>query len=175
VNSKVKITGADTHSADLTGTTTLAEGGNTETQNANGTTSGGATTTKRNNGSDGATILTFSSITTPVNSTLIIITATAPQLTTGSNAKTILLKRGSTVLETISIDGIDSNSTVQIANIHIDASPQSGTNTYTLEQDDNSSFGGVTATLMFIELTDTHAASLIGANTQNTNASDSLP
>jgi len=142
----------------LLGSLSQAEGGNTETQQDIGTVSGNATTVKRNSGVPDAIILTFSNVTTPANSILIIIVATAPQLTTGSNTKSVSLQKDDVQVPDglFNISTIDNDSIVEIEKIFVDVNPEAGTHNYTLVQKDNASFGGVTATLMFITTTDTH-------------------
>jgi len=165
--------------AGLTGDATLSEGGNTTTQQHRASTAGSSVTDRLTvSVSIGNPIVTFSNITTPPNSILIINTYAAPILTDGSTlVKNVVLRRDTSDLS--SFTTIVRNSTtgaeIFLENTFIDINPPAGTFDYTLEEDDVNSFASITVTLMFIVLTDTHAAEIIttATATKQINSPDS--
>lgn len=191
VNAKKRITGADTHvlsgsspvdthAADLTGS------GDLVSDNANtGLGAGGPAATSgrptRTFYTVGQNILSVT-VTTPTNPSIMVVTISTWTSLTG-NGGDVELKRDSTVLDSYSTGG---GAGTAVQRVFIDESPTAGSNTYDLECRFDQQLGFRAMSIKFISLDDTHAASLIGSagsdthalggdNTQDTNASDSLP
>ena len=141
----------------LLGSLVLAKDTDQGTTQLNATTASAMQTTRVRTGSMGNTLITFASVTTPTDSVLIIIVASATFSAGINTSKNYLLKRGATTIDTFSLQAADTNSTNADLRVFTDASPTAGTNTYTLEENDPNTFGGVTANLFFIKGTDTHA------------------
>jgi len=119
-------------------------------------------------GINGNALITWSNITTPENSVLVIIIGSATfESTAGSSNKSWLLKRDTTEISTFSLLTSDAGTTTASQKIFTDLSPPIGTFTYTLVENSVSSFGGIVGTLFFIKGTDTHAASSKNINIIN--------
>lgn len=198
-NSKAKISGADTHSltgsagtdthiSNLTGTLVMAKILDSAQQKAIGTVPSSMETSRIQIGSLGNAKITISNVTTPTEDSVLVIIVGAGNALGGPGTlnKNWLLKRGTTTIDTFSLIASTSSSISVDMRLFTTATPTSGTHDYILEENDPNTFGTVTMQLFFIEGTDTHGASLGGSagtdthalggdNTQDTNASKSLP
>lgn len=142
--------------AGLTGSVTLAKDTDQGITPINATQSSSSVTSRIRTGNDGVALITFSNVTTPTDSILIIVIASSTFLL-GNADKDWLLKRDTTTLDTFSLESGDSNSQNADMRVFVDANPTAGTFDYTLVEDDANTFGGMTMTLFFIKANDTHA------------------
>jgi len=141
----------------LFGSLVLAKDTDQGTIQLNATNASAMQTTRNRIGNNGNVLITFASVLTPADSVLIIIVASATFSAGINSSKAYVLKRGATTIDTFSLQAADTNSTNADLRVFVDASPTAGTNTYTLEENDPNTFGGITANLFFIKGTDTHA------------------
>lgn len=174
VNKRSILFGIDTHVADLTGSLALAETLDSGQQERDGSTQGGQQAIRANLGLAGRAIFTFANITTPAVSNLIIVVTSSTFIANSNASKDWFLKRGTTIIDDFSLPIADTNSNDVNLRIFIDENPPAGIFTYTLEEVDGNTYAGMAAQLFFIAATDTHVATLNGANTQRVTDEDVL-
>lgn len=145
-----------TPTATLTGSAILSSA-NEGTSGTTGTSNSSALTTKFIAGSNGTDRGTVASVVTPDNSVLIMIASATPILSNSNSTKSWTFKRGTTVLETFTLSNANQNA---LSDLHTfrDDTPTTGTHTYTLTENDGDGFGGIQLSVIFVEVTDTHAA-----------------
>jgi len=172
INAKDRLDGAN-EITDLGGDLVMSkdlDSGQTQTQ---ATTPTSSVSGLFQNPNEGVAKITFSTITTPTEkSVLIIIVAAANVISVATNStKDWLLKRDTTTIDTFSLVAQDSNSLEADVHIFVDANPSTGTFDYTLVEDDAAAFGAITAQLFFIKGTDTHAVNVVTPDTHDTKES----
>ena len=144
--------------AGLTGSLILSEDLDQGITRVDATNSSSMQTTRNRIGNDGVALITFSNVTTPTDSVLIIVVVSSTTIAGINLSKDWLLKRGTTTIDTFSLESADTNSQNADMRVFVDENPTAGTFDYTLVEDDPNTFGGMTATLFFIKGTDTHGA-----------------
>lgn len=102
-------------------------------------------------------IATFSNITTPENSVLVIVVASGTFIANQNLRKDWVIKRDTTVLDTFDLQSAQTNQQSVEFRTFFDTSPPVGTFTYTVNENDVNTYGTIEATLFFIKGTDTHA------------------
>lgn len=168
-NSKLKLLGSDTHAADLTGSATQAQNTTNEVVSAkSGFTVVNDTVGEAMNTSSGGVEASVV-VTTPSDS-LVVIVANMFSVndSAGTDTHNIRILDGTTELASTSI-GVGSNSSRLIPLLFVGV-PLTGSRTYNVEA--WSPGGGILVSVSInvthVQLTDTHAASLTGSNTQTT-------
>ncbi len=168
-NQKSILSGEDTHAAVLSGSVTVQVDQNVNT-GINGNSSGSNVNRIFSASSTNQVLLTLPNIITPSNSIMIINTMMANILDSGAGGsfKSLTIKR----------DGVDIHGPFTLASSIVGSqaitlntialTPVSGTHTYTLVSNDGNSYGAVRMQIIFVNANDTHAATLTGANTQDT-------
>ena len=116
-------------------------------------------------GGEDAAIATFSNITTPADSVLIIIVATGTFVGNSNFSKNWKIQRNGSIIDTFSLSTSRINQQRAELRIFVDVNPPAGTFNYTVNEDDLTTFGAMNATLFFIKGTDTHAAIIATAAT----------
>ena len=178
-NSKPILLGSDTHAADLTGTASLAEdSAEASTQGVAGTTSASNVSDRFTAGVTGFARATFTDVVTPTNSVIILAVGQCSNLvSSGTGSKDWQWKKDSVnYLSSFTLQNAQSSGAIRAEiSVIIDDNPESGTHTYTLTDVDTAQFGGVACKITFVQLTDTHTASLTGFNTQHTQESGVIP
>jgi len=107
-------------------------------------------------GSIGNEKITWSNVTTPPDSVLVIIVSTASPVANSSSTKNWLITEDTATLLAFSQSGTNSTQTRCEMNVFTDASPSAGTHDYAVEEANGNSYGAISATLFFIAATDTH-------------------
>lgn len=167
-DAKPFLLGGDSHAAAVTLAQALDQG----LTQANGSNSSSMQTTRNTIGSDGNAVITWSNITTPTETSVLIIIIVSSTFIAGSTlSKDWFLKRDTTTIDTFSLESSDTNSQNTDMRVYTNFSPTAGTNTYTLEEDGGNTFGGIAGTLFFI----TGDGVLTGANTNSTHETEVLP
>lgn len=168
VNKKSIILGEDTQAADLTGSLILTEDLDQGQQSDPATTDAGnpSQNSRRNNGILDNAVATFTNIETPDNSVLVIIVATSTYIVNTGSDKDWRIQEDSQTVDTFQREAASGTQIKAELRVFINENPTPGIHTYTVNEDDGNTFGGFVANLFFIKGTDTHAAALIGANTQ---------
>jgi len=106
----------------------------------------------------GFAVATFSNITTPTEkSVLVIVVASGTFIANQNFRKDWVIKRGATVLDTFDLQSSQTNQQSVELRTFFDTSPPAGTFTYTVNEDDVTTYGTIEVTLFFIKGTDTHA------------------
>lgn len=127
-------------------------------QGTNGSNSGSSKPPFSASGSTGAARATWSNVTTPANSALVIVVASATAVSFTTSSKSWNLKRGTTTIANFSLPATQDGSEVCGMYVYVDTTPTAGTHTYKLEDVDTQGFGGIRANLLWIDSTDTHNA-----------------
>jgi len=145
--------------AGLTGSLVLAEDldqGNTAIPAT--TTSTTNQQPRRRTGIDQNVVITFSNITTPDDSNLIIIFASATFLAnTNSTKNWKFVRDGTTTLDTFTQQASHGTQTQANLRVFVDENPPAGSHTYTIVENNGNTYGGIIGNLFFVVATDTHA------------------
>lgn len=168
-NKRSLLLGSDTHSSSLSGSVSQAET-NAQSENGNlGTTIDTNFDEKYTAGSAGTTRATFTDVATPTDSLMILVIGQATRSALiDEQTKTWLWKKDTVTFSTVNLSPTISSLSNKTLLSTVVITPTAGTHTYTLVENDATSFGSVSAKITFIQLTDTHAATLTGSNTQRT-------
>lgn len=111
----------------------------------------------RNNGSLDNAVATFSNITTPDDSVLVIIFATSTFIQNVSSTKDWRIEEDTGTVDSFTRNAASGTVIQAQLRVYIDETPTPGTHTYEVLEDDANGFGGTIANLFFIKGTDTHA------------------
>jgi len=137
----------------LTGVATLDEDSNAG-QDGRDSNVSGLTTESRNTGLLNRVVATFADIVTPADSVIILVVAMSGLEAASVNKDWQWQRDSIDYLDGFTLSGA-SDMTNELK-VLVDNSPDAGTHTYTLLEDDANQYGAVKCEITFVKLTDTH-------------------